>query len=128
MIAHESHAAILSHLARPERERELRREIADSLQGLVAAIDRLTRTADDRYSSCVVDDFQIGTSERQGEKWVVPLRFTASARRGGSRAGGVERIAGKAVAVIDDTECVDFRDVALVTEPADVAPDVGGGD
>jgi hypothetical protein len=128
MAGNDNHITFLKGLAPPQRDRELRQELTDSLQELVAAVEPCLPQGGNTLHSCVIDDFevrQVELGERDGR---VCLRFSGSARQGVGGAASLERITGVAEAVIDDRGRVSYRDVRFAEEPTFVAHDVGGGD
>jgi hypothetical protein len=95
---------------------------------LVACIEPTLPSTGDTLRACVIDDFQMGDVDVGGGECHVQLRFNASARQGLGATKKIERIAGRAEAVIDDARKVSFRGVAFNTDRTFVAHDLGGGD
>jgi hypothetical protein len=127
MADHKSHIALLKSLPREEFERQLKTDLTDSLQELVAAVERAALARGHRLGNCVIDDFQVTHAEMGAQDCRVVLRYSASARRG---PGHVEndRISGSAEAVIDDEGRVTYKGITCAEEQAFVPHDVGGGD
>jgi hypothetical protein len=118
----------LKSLAPKEFRRELTQELTDSLPELVACIEPALPSTGDTLRGCVIDEFQMDDVEVDGRECHVQLRFSASARQGMGSTKKIERIAGRAEAVIDDARRVSFRGVAFNTDRTFVAHDLGGGD
>ncbi len=128
MADHGSHMAFLRGLAPADFDRELRQELKDSLQELVAVIERDLPLGGNTLHGCVIDDFQVQKTEPADRECRVRLRFSASARQGVDAAVSLEQIVGTAEAVIDDAGRVRYREVRFAEDPAFVPHDVGGGD
>jgi hypothetical protein len=128
MMDHKSHIGFLTSLPPQEFNRELTQELTDSLPELVACIEPTLPSTGDTLRGCVIDEFQMGDVALAGGECHVHLRFSASARQGIGSTKKIERIAGRAEAVIDDARRVSFRGVAFNTERSFVAHDLGGGD
>src|SRR5580704_3389804 len=128
MMDHENHMRFLKSLAPQEFRRELSQELTDSLPELVACIEPALPSTGDTLRGCVIDEFQLGDVEVAGRECHIQLRFSASARQGLGSTKKIERIAGRAEAVIDDARRVSFRRVAFNTDRTFVAHDLGGGD
>jgi hypothetical protein len=128
MIGHDSHIGYLTDLPQLQRDAELTQEVTDSLQDLVACIERLLPSAGNTLHSCVIDDFQIVFSELRAQDCRVVLRFSASVRQGMGSAARLDSLTGRAEAVIDERGRVTYCDVRFADEPAYVAHDLGGGD
>jgi hypothetical protein len=128
MTGHESHIGYLKGLTPPERDRELKQALTDSLQELVASVERALPLAGNTLHSCVIDDFQLQAPALDERECRVPLRFSASTRQGSAGSTRLEQIAGQAQAVIDDQGRVTFQDVRFTEDQAFVPHDVGGGD
>jgi len=128
MTGHDSHIGFLKDLAPAERERELTREVTDALQELVACVERSLPLEENTLRGCVIDDFQLHQPKLGEHDCRVPLRFSASARQGVGNAKRLERIQGNALAIIDESGRVSYRDVTFGEERAFVAHDLGGGD
>jgi hypothetical protein len=128
MTDQKSHMGYLQSLAPPEFKRELTQELTDALPELVACIEPTLPTTGDTLRACVIDEFEMGDIDVAGRECHVQLRFSASARQGVGAAKKIERIAGRAEAVIDDARRVSFRRVAFNTDRSFVTHDLGGGD
>lgn len=128
MICHESHIDVLRRLAPEELDRELRHEITDALQELVAGIDHAALDRGKSFRSCVIEDFKISQSKCEDDRCIVLLYYTASAQRHGAGSGGNEMIHGSAILSIDSAGQVTCKGVTFNEEPQTVAPDVGVGD
>jgi hypothetical protein len=128
MICDETYIETLKYATPEEFERELRRVITDSLQGLVALIDETARRRGHRFRSLVVDDFQVVRTEERAGGFLVSLRYSASAQVEGRGASGIEKIAGSAGAFIDAMGWVTFQGTAFTEDLALAMPDLGGGD
>src|SRR5438105_1863834 len=99
---HASYIDFLRELSRPEFDREIRQQITDSLQELVARIERALPTEANTLHACVIDDFVVQHVELADQECRVHLRFTASGKHGVSANSGLERISGRAETLIDD--------------------------
>lgn len=128
MTGRESHTQFLAGLPAAQRDAQLRQELTDSLQELVACIERSLPLGGNTLHSCMIDEFEMQKSELRGDDCRVLVRFKASARQGVGGAAALERITGCAEAVISDRGSVSYRDVRFAEDPAVVAPDIGGGD
>ncbi len=128
MTDQQSHMGFLKSLAPQEFKRELTQELTDSLPELVACIEPALPDTGDTLRGCVIDEFQLGEVEVTGAECHVQVRFSASARQGVGATKKIERIAGRAEAVIDDARRVSFRGVTFNTDRSFVAHDLGGGD
>ena len=128
MTGHDTHTHFLMELPPAERDAELREELRDSLQELVACIERSLPLDGNTLHSCVIDEFQILRSQLREDDCCVLVRFNASARQGIGNGAWQEHIAGAAEAVIDEQGWVSYRNVQIAEEPAFVGHDLGGGD
>jgi hypothetical protein len=128
MTTHASYVGFLRDLSRPEFDREIRQQITDSLQELVAAIERALPIEANTLHACVIDDFVVQNVELGDDECRVQFRFTASGRHGVSAGKSLERISGRAETLIDDDRNVRYRNVVFAEEPAFVGHDLGGGD
>ena len=128
MTEQKSHMGYLKGLAPQEFKRELTQELTDSLPELVACIEPALPSTGDTLRGCVIDEFQMGDVDVAGRECHVQLRFSASARQGMGSTKKIERISGRAEAVIDDARRVSFRGVAFNTDRSFLAHDLGGGD
>ncbi len=128
MNARERHIAYLKGLPREECERQVRRELSDSLQELVAAIEHAAAARGHTFRSCVVDDFQIVRTDFGEHVCLVVLRYSGEARRNDPGHKDRERISGNAEAAIDDAGKVTYKGVTFSEEQTFVGPDVGVGD
>jgi hypothetical protein len=127
-MIHESHIGSLKELSARALHRELRREITDSLQDLVACVEPALPLEGNTLHACVIDDFQIQHIELDGRECRVHLSFTASARHGISADKKLERISGRADSVLDDRGCLTYCGAVFSEEPAFVGHDLGGSD
>jgi hypothetical protein len=125
---HASYIDFLRDLSRPEFDREIRQQITDSLQELVACVERALPLESNTLHACVIDDFVIQNVNLVDHECHVQFRFTASARHGVSGGKSLERISGRAETVIDDDRQVTYRGIVFAEEPAFVGHDLGGGD
>src|SRR6516225_3438948 len=82
MIGHASHVEYLKTLTPAELEQELNQAITDSLQELVACVQKALPQGGNTLHACVIDDFQIIETELRDHECLVRFRFTASARQG----------------------------------------------
>jgi hypothetical protein len=128
MAGNDNHIAFLKGLAPHDRDRELRQELIDSLQELVAVVERFLPLGGNTLHACVIDDFQVEHVQLEEGAGRVRVHFSASARQGVGGAASLEQITGRADAVIDGRGRVTYHDVHYAEEPAFVAHDVGGGD
>jgi len=128
MIQQQNYVESLRDLSADDMERALRRLLADTLDGLVAAIDSTAAKQGLAFRSCVVDEFRITRARCTGSECVVLLYYNATARRVGLGLEGEERIYGSAVVAIDEGGAAQYKGVTLNMEDVYVAPDVGGGD
>jgi hypothetical protein len=127
-MARTNHIRFLKQLPPPEFDQEVRQELTDSLQELVACVEPGMPHEGDTLHACVIDDFQVQRVMLGDRDCRVQLRFLASARQGIGAVKELERITGRGEAVIDDDGRVRYQDVAFAGEPAFVAHDLGGGD
>ena len=128
MTSCENHIQFLKELPPAEFDREVRQEITDSLQDLVARVERALPLEGDTLHACVIDDFHVHSAELKEQECQVRFSFVASARHGVPGSGHRERIAGRADTAIDTAGHVDYRGVVFGEEPAFVSHDLGGGD
>jgi hypothetical protein len=128
MIQHASHIEFLAKLSAPELNHELKQELTDSLQELVACIEQSLPLGGNTLHGCVIDDFQAQKIDLGDHNCRVQIRFNASARQGIGSTKNLEGIVGRAEAVIDDSSRVTYRAVAFAEEQTFVAHDLGGGD
>jgi|SRR5947209_6222677 len=128
MTGHDTHIHFLMEMPPAERDAELRQELSDSLQELVACIERSLPLGGNTLHSCVIDEFQILKSQVREEDCRILLRFSASARQGIGNAAQLRHISGGAEAYIDDQGRVNYCNVRFAEEPAFVGHDLGGGD
>jgi hypothetical protein len=128
MTGHDTPIHLLTNLPPAQRDAELRRVLGDSLQELVACIERSLPLGGNTLHSCVVDDFDIQGSELHQHDCRVTVQFNGSARQGVGSAARLERLTGCAEAVLDEQGAVTYSDVRFTKEAAVVAPDIGGGD
>jgi hypothetical protein len=128
MMAGQNLTRLLKSLSPRELDREVQRLLTDSLQELVAAVEPAVPREYDALQACVIDDFDVQQIECTDRECRVQLRFRASARHGVGADKELERITGRAEAVIDEVGWVRYRDVAFAEELAFVGHDLGGGD
>jgi len=128
MIQHESHIAFLKSLAPAALNRELKQELTDSLQELVACIEQSLPQAGNTLHGCVIDDFQVQKIDLDEHACRIPIRFSASARDGTGPSKHMESIAGRAEAVIHEDSRVTFQGVGFAEDQTFIAHDLGGGD
>jgi hypothetical protein len=128
MIGHASHVEYLKTLTPAELEQELNQAITDSLQELVACVQKALPQGGNTLHACVIDDFQIIETELRDHECLVRFRFTASARQGISGSKSLEQISGRAETIIGDQGHVAYQGVVFAEEPAYLAHDIGGGD
>lgn len=128
MIDHASHIDFLENLSPADFNRELKQELTDSLQELVACIEQSLPQAGNTLHACVIDDFQVQDINLSDRDCRVQIRFNASTRQGIGASKHLEGIVGRAEAVIDDDSRVKFRAVTFAEEQTFVAHDLGGGD
>jgi hypothetical protein len=128
MIEHANHIEFLESLSPADFNRELKQELTDSLQELVACIDQSLPQGDNTQHACVIDDFQVQSINLNERDCRVQIRFNASARQGIGAAKQLEGIVGRAEAVIDESSRVKYRAVTFAEEQTFVAHDLGGGD
>jgi hypothetical protein len=125
---HASYLEFLRGLSRPEFDREIRQQITDSLQDLVACVERALPLESNTLHACVIDDFVVQNIDIDDEACRVQFRFTGSARHGVSAGKSLERISGRAETLIDGDRHVTYRGVVFAEEPTFVGHDLGGGD
>jgi hypothetical protein len=123
-----SHIRFLKRLPPRELDREVRQELTDSLQELVACVEPALPREDGTPRACVIDDFQVQEVDLGERDCRVQLRFLASARHGMGAVKELKSIAGRGEAVIADDGRVRYRYVAFAGEPTFVGHDLGGGD
>jgi len=128
MIGQASHIQFLRNLTTAQREREIKQHLGDTLQELVACVERSLPLGENTLRACVIDDFQIHAPTLSEHECRIPVRFSGSARQGVGNAKRLERLVGHAEALIDDSGNVTYRDVRFGEERAFVAHDLGGGD
>src|SRR5882724_10327755 len=128
MIDHASHIDFLENLSPAEFNRELKQELTDSLQELVACIEQSLPQGGNTLRACVIDDFQVQDVNLGERACRVQIRFNASARQGIGASKHLEGIVGRAEAVIDDASRVTYQAVGIAEEQTFVAHDLGGGD
>src|SRR6266702_2962637 len=123
MIDHANHIEFLESLSPAEFHRELKQELTDSLQELVACIEHSLPQGGNTMRACVIDDFQVQDINLGERDCRAQIRFNASARQGIGASKHLEGIVGRAEAVIDDSSRVKFRAVAFAEEQTFVAHD-----
>ncbi len=128
MTGQENHIEFLRELPPPALEGTVKQELTDGLQELVACLERCLPLGGNTLHSCVIDDFQLHAPVLTERECRIPLRFNASARQGVGGAAQLERIAGRAEAVIDEEGRVSYQRVTFGEEPAFLPHDLGGGD
>jgi hypothetical protein len=128
MIQHANHIAFLKSLAPPALNRELKQELTDSLQELVACIEQSLPQQGNTLHGCVIDDFQVQKIDLAEHSCRIPIRFSASARDGTGPSKQMESIAGRAEAVIHEDSHVTFQGVGFAEDQTFIAHDLGGGD
>ena len=128
MIGHDSYLATLNDLPPAAREQEIRQKVTDSLQGLVACVEQSLPIKPETPHSCVIDDVQVLKMDPGPDGCRLLLAYTASARLYNKGRGDLERITGKADALLDDAGQVTYRGATYDSERDFVAPDIGGGD
>jgi hypothetical protein len=125
---HASYVEFLRGLSRPEFDREIRQQITDSLQELVACVERALPLDGNTLHACVIDDFQVQNVDIDDDVCRVQFRFSGSARHGVSAGKTLGRITGRAEMLIDEDRQVAYRGVVFAEEPTFVGHDLGGGD
>ena len=128
MIGHASHVDHLRELTRDQLDRELRQELTDSLQELVACVEQSLPPKGNTLRSCVIDDFEIDRVELGTQECRVNLRFNASVRLGGKALGDLEHMTGRAIAAIGADGRLAYHRVCFTEDTAYFPHDVGGGD
>lgn len=126
MPSEQSYVQRLENLERPEFEREVRRRIAEALQGLVACIEHAAVERGQLLSSCAIDDFRVVQTDVRPAECRVVLRYQSSAKD--KATGSLERISGSGEAIIDERGEVTYRGITFAEAQEFVAPDVGVGD
>jgi hypothetical protein len=128
MKGRDSHIGFLRTLTPEDRDREVKQELTDSLQELVAQLERQLPLDGNTLRSCVIDDFQVQETELRDRECRVRLRFSASAKPDARSSGELSRMGGQAEAIIDDSDRVAYRVISCTRERSFVPPDIGGGD
>ena len=80
MIGHESQIALFKGLPPRELDRELKQKITDSLQELVACVERALPLEADTLHGCVIDDFDIQHVDLADHECRIRFCFVGSVR------------------------------------------------